>query len=239
MLRHQSRPIPIRAADCNDRPSAVNRSSPEAVSAYDCESCHLGLIVAVNKRQNENKALCQLEIGQTKKKPRGRIRWGSPLGIAFPRVSWRNGWPWLGGFALKMSASGPQQRRNGAFSNLPGPDGSRGIVKPSGWREMTAMRQKPVGPITAMHPFVGLGHALASLHPCILEPSRFSSSFRRLVGSITRAQKRRPQPTPNRDIARHYRSGLAGGGFAPDNHPLHRLRRPTTGPPSFSPGPRE
>jgi hypothetical protein len=84
MRSHQSQPIPIRAADCNDRPSAVNRSSPEAVSAYDCESCHLGLIVAVNKRQNENKALRTKEIGQNKKKSRGWLPVRAALGAAFP-----------------------------------------------------------------------------------------------------------------------------------------------------------
>src|SRR4051812_1485446 len=63
--------IPIRAADCNDRLSAVIHSSSGAADSYGCESCHLRLIVAVNKRQNGHKALRTKEIGQNQKKVTG------------------------------------------------------------------------------------------------------------------------------------------------------------------------
>jgi hypothetical protein len=83
MLWHQPRLFPITAADCNDRPSAVLRSSSKSVSTYGCESDHLRLIVAVDGRQNENKALRIQEIGQTRKNQ----------GMAPGRDRWANGFP--------------------------------------------------------------------------------------------------------------------------------------------------
>jgi hypothetical protein len=98
--------IPTRAADCNDRPSTVNRSSSGVVDSYGCESGHLRPIVAVGGRQNENKALRTKEIGQNQKKIRERPSVGTTLGTAFPGVYWGNGPLRLCGCAFKVSASG-------------------------------------------------------------------------------------------------------------------------------------
>jgi hypothetical protein len=81
----QSQPILIRAADCNDRPAAVNRSSSGAVDSYGCENGHMGLIVAVDGRQNENKALRIQEIGQNKKKITGMAPGQDRSESRFPR----------------------------------------------------------------------------------------------------------------------------------------------------------
>jgi hypothetical protein len=75
----------IVAASGYDRPSALLRPSSVKAGTYGCESCHLGLIVAVNDRQNGNKLLCHQEIGQNKKRIRGRFRWGPAWGDGFPR----------------------------------------------------------------------------------------------------------------------------------------------------------
>jgi hypothetical protein len=81
----QMQSIPIIAGCGYDRPSAVVRSSPGAAGSYGCESSHMRLIVAVDGRQNENKALRTKGIGQNKKKPRDRIRSGAAGQKAFPR----------------------------------------------------------------------------------------------------------------------------------------------------------
>jgi hypothetical protein len=119
MRSYQSSLIPIIAGTGYDRPSEVLRSSLEGAGTYNCENRHMDLIVAVDKRQNENKALQTKEIGQNKKKSRVRLRSAPSWGLLFPAVCWGNGSWWRRGFAPKVSASGPQQRRNGAFPSRP------------------------------------------------------------------------------------------------------------------------
>jgi hypothetical protein len=82
MRSYQSSGIPIRAADCNGRPSAINRPSSVAAGTYGCENGHLEAIISADGRQNENKALCLQEIGQNNKKITGSAPVGGALPIA-------------------------------------------------------------------------------------------------------------------------------------------------------------
>jgi len=105
-----------------DHPSTVLRPTLAAVNAYGCEGCRLGLIVAANSSQNGNKALGQQEIGQNKKKTRGRFGVGAVLRRAFPGVSWGSRSTWTAGCALKLIASSCK-RTPMARVRHPGPAG--------------------------------------------------------------------------------------------------------------------
>jgi len=116
MHSDQSRPISIVAGCCNDRLLADLRSSLEGAGTYGCESCHLGLIIAGYRRQNDNKSLRHKEIGQNNKKIRGWPGVGPLLHSAFSAVCEGNCTSWMHRFALKAGPFGPRKRRNGASS---------------------------------------------------------------------------------------------------------------------------
>ena len=76
-------------------------------------------IVAVNKRQNGDKPLCQFEIGQNKKKSRDWL-WSGPLwGSRSPGVSWGNRLSRTGRCMQKVTADWPQKDRTQDATSAP------------------------------------------------------------------------------------------------------------------------
>jgi len=116
MYSPRSEQMTTIAGSGHDRPSALLHSSSAAAGTYGCEKRHKRLIVAGNKRQNENKSSWEKEIGQNKKKIGGGHVPGPPSSSANPRVSERKRAISIGRAEPKLSPNRPQQRPNGASS---------------------------------------------------------------------------------------------------------------------------